>query len=300
MRVRRALQNARRGRLVTLGLLLACLSILACGHDPNVAPIVARGSATLQLGFVGGELAAPVMSVTADCPTPTPGFAEAVRVRLTVIPPSGTAIERQLSIPANTASSGMLVDGLTPGTGYRFVIAVERSADGELIFTGTLDNQDIRPGVRELLRIELVPTARRVVLGIGQARSVSADQVVVPIMVSHSLPLRGIQFDLCFDDTLVEVVELDAIGRLAAAEFDGVAGGEVLPETPFRVVLWSTDSEHRLPAGQGAVVELTMQFLAGSGGVLDLPLIFTDAIITDQADPGQNFVVYFFDGEVTR
>jgi hypothetical protein len=287
------------GLLLTALLVVLLVTLLAgggCEGDSRLAPLVVSGDAEVALGFAGGALAGTPSGTQADCPVPEPGFEETVSVRLLVEPPNGTSFERELEIPARTESGGLLLEGLTPGEGYRLAATVERTSDGELLFEGERDDVRIRPGVREIVSIDLVPTSRRVVLGIGQPRAAADDRVVVPILASHSLPLRGIQFDLCFDEAAVAVEGLEAVGRLV--DFDGVASGSVPAETPLRVVLWSSDPEERLPAGSGAVVELTLRFLPG--GMAATPLVFTGAIVTDQASPGQNFVVYYFDGGVER
>jgi hypothetical protein len=284
---------------VIVAVTLSALALACSNDDPAVAPLVGgSGSTLIQLELVGGQLAGGTIASTAGCPTPEPGYPEDVVASLTVTPASGTVLEREIDIPAGTEVSGIQVNGLNPGSGYRFELVVNRAADGERLFSGEIIDQTIRPGVRELLNIPLIPVARRAVLGIGQSRSGDAGEIVVPILASHSDSLRGIQFDLCFDRELIEVTDLRAVGRLA--DFDGVAGGEASPDIPFRVVLWSTDGGMRLPPGRDEIVELTVRFRPGSEGTDEASLVFTDAIVTDQPDPVGNFVVYFLDGRVTR
>jgi len=300
------------------GALTAAFALVVggCARDPAVAPFLGSGEAEVALRLLDGTLAelpadspatdspreqpadspaaAPAKLAVAPCAPPQSGFPDDVSVQVTVNPPTGGLITRSFDIPARTGHQGLVVDGLPPGNGY--VVEVEVQMRGLMVFEGASPEFMILPGGRTPVGVELSPPfGRRAVLAAGAAQ-IADPVVLVPVLLSHSLPLRGLEFELCFDPEVLEPVGARAVGSRVGA-FRG-AGGQPGTEGIYHVILWSPDPEARLAPGRDQVLELEFRFrsvnpLASSN------LVFVSALATDDAD-SLGFTTYFFDRQVQR
>jgi hypothetical protein len=135
------------------------------------------------------------------------------------------------------------------------------------------------------------------VLAIGAPQIAANDEIVIPVMASHSAPVRAIELDLCFDSALLEPLGAAATGTRVAA-FRGAGGQPGVPGL-YRAVLWSEDGAARIAPGQDEVLEIRFRFRPEAPGDLVTALIFQGAIFTDAAAEPP-FTVYFFDGQVRR
>jgi hypothetical protein len=290
----------------TVLLALATLLAVRCADDRAVAPFLESGSAKVELRLVDGTLAdaisprAPRLTTMAPCEPPPGGFPEDVRLAITVNPPSGVGLTRTVDIPARSEPDEVVFEGLAPGggrpgdDGYRIEVTIR--VRGELVFEGDSPLFEVQPGVQRTVVVDLSPPfGRRAVLALG-AGVVADGGVSVPVIVSNSRPLRGVEFDLCFDAAVLEPLGAQAVGT-RARDFRG-AGGQPGQEGIYRAVLWSSDVEARLVPGRDQVLEIGFRFRSpGPGNASNL--VFLNTLVTDSPD-SVAFTTYVFDGRVQQ
>jgi hypothetical protein len=291
----------RQGRILFLVLTAVALLAGRCADDPAVAPFADSGDVAIELRFLDGALAAPLQSRggagapgVAPCePAPT-GFPEAIGVEIVLQAGGGEATTHRFEIPERTESSELVIEGLAAGSGYRATMTVGTKDDP--LFSGESPAFSILPGSRATVSVPLLPIGRRAVLAVGKPVA-AADDVTIPILVANSLPLRGVELDLCYDPEVLEPVAAAAAGP-RVADFRG-AGGEPLESGIYRALLWSEHGAARIASGQDQVLELHFRFRAGVPAGTATILVFTAALVTDAADQPP-FTTYFFDGQVSR
>jgi hypothetical protein len=291
--------------VAALVLLATALLAVGCADDPAVAPFLPAGGAAIELRLLDGALApsasrapgasgAPGAPAVAPCEAPPAGFGDAVDVEIVLQAGSGEATTYPFTIPARTESSEFVIDGLAAGSGYRASVTV--SWEKEPLFTGESEVFAVLPASRATVAVALLPVGRRAVLAVGQT-TLAGDDLIVPVLAANSLPLRGIELDLCYDPELLTPVAAQAAGTRVAS-FRG-AGGEPAEGGIYRAVLWSEDGAARIAPGQDQVLELRFRFQAGVPAGATTNLVFTSALVTDAA-AGPPFTTYFFDGQVSR
>jgi hypothetical protein len=299
--------QAAIGLAASAGLAVAfALGVGGCDRDPAVAPFMSSGEARVALVLVDGALSEPPAvkspapvdwpagSSLAPCEVPPVGFPEDVTVGVVVNPPAGGLIIRSFEVPARTEEAVLVVDGLAPGNGY--VVEVEVQAVGSKVFEGVSQEFAVLPGGRTEVEVELSPPAgRRTVLAVG-APQVSDTGALVPVLLSHSIPLRGLEFDLCFDPEVLEPLGARAVGSRVGG-FRG-SGGQPGIDGIYHAILWSPDAEARLEPGRDQVLELQFGFRTPNP-IAFSNLIFVNAFAIDDVD-SLAFTTYFFDGQVQR
>lgn len=291
--------------LLYLGLAAAALCAGRCADDPAVAPFMSPGGALIELRLLDGALAPPItppgaprggagVPAVAPCEPAPAGFPDTVAVEIVLRAGSGEATTHTFEIPARTESSELVIDGLAAGSGYQAILTV--SAKDEALFTGESSAFVVLPGSRTTVGVTVLPVGRRAVLAAG-VPAISESDVIVPILAANSLPLRGVELDLCYDPEVLEPVAAAAVGARVTA-FRG-AGGEPAGSGIYRALLWSEDGAARIIPGQDQVLELRFRFRAGVPAGASTSLIFTGALVADSAAEPP-FTTYFFDGQVTR
>lgn len=284
---------------LAVGLVLGALGAVRCADDPAVAPLLGSGGVEVELRLAGGTavglVAGLVAPAVAACDPVPPGFPEDVRVAVTLRSSTGAVVSRNFDIPAHTERTGLVIEQLVPGSSYRAEVRV--TAGGADVFEGESGVFVVLPGARTVITIDLDPLGRRAVLAAGAAVALGDSGVAVPIAIAHSAPLRGLEFELCFDADLLEPLEALAVGSRVAG-FRGAGG---VPGAPgiYHAILWSPDAAARLAPGRGEVLELRFRFRPGSPAEAASNLVFLSALATDAAG-APPFTVYYFDGQVRR
>ncbi len=290
-----------RLRASALGIAIAALCALRCADNPATAPFLDSGGAEIELRLVDGPLAPPAVPLSPLAPPETPltlggcepppsGFPEDVQVTVSVHPPSGATLIRSIAIPARTQRA-VVVEGLAPGDGYH--VEVEVVVRGLPVFEGRSFPFVVFPGGRTVVPVDLSPPfGRRAVLAIGRPE-ITDTEARVPVLASHSQPVRGIEFEFCFDPGVLEPIGAQAVGS-RVADFRGT-GGQTAPGI-YHAILWSPDPGARLVPGRDKVLEIAFRLRSpGSGGSSNL--VFQNALVTDSPD-SLSFSTYFFDGQV--
>jgi hypothetical protein len=230
----------------------------------------------------------------APCDPPQTGFPEDVVVEIALIFEEQEVGTYSFDIPARSGPQALAVRGVAPRSGYIAEVAV-RGGAGRL-FEGASAPFAVASGGRILVGTDLVPVDRRAVLALGAAVA-TGDTLLVPVLLSHSLPLRGLEFELCFDPDVIEPAGARAVGSRVGT-FRGAAGQPGQPGV-LRAVLWSPDPGIPLDPGRDQVLELRFIFRPEAPPQVLSSLVFLSALATDTAE-GQSFAVYFFDGQVQR
>ena len=290
----------RRTLLLVAALLLGAVR---CADDPAVAPLLGGGGAAVELRFVGGETAgarpqAAARVTSAPCP-PQPGgfpFDLVAAVRITAV--SGSVTNYRFEIPARTPAATLLIDGLAPGSGYRAQVDLEAGGViAEAVFSGQSAPFAVLPGDRTAVDVVLLPHDRQAVIGLEAAVPNESGEIVVPVSIANSLPVRGVEFELCFDPAVLEPVSAAAAGDRAAG-FRGAAG---VPQVPgrLRAVLWSENPTATIGPGSDEVLDLRFRFQSEVPIGTASDLVFQGALVTDDPEAAP-FQVYFFDAQVVR
>jgi hypothetical protein len=295
--------------IIGLVLVATALATTRCANDPALAPFLGSGEAEIELLLVEGTLPelrddsnaespadiAGEVATQAPCAPPPVGFPEDVRVGVTIHPPAGAVLIRSFDIPARSGRRGLVMEGLAPGDGYLAEIEV-RMRGGEQVFEGESVPFVVLPGGRSVVAVNLSPpSGRRAVLAFGAAE-VQGDDVTVPVMISHSLPLRAFEFEFCFDSEVLEPLDAQAVGPRVGG-FRG-AGGQPGVEGVYRAVFWSPDAGARLTPGRDQVLALSFRFRPAVPSAAS-DLVFLSAFVTDSAD-SLALTTYFYDGRVER
>jgi hypothetical protein len=274
-----------------------------CADDPAVAPLFPGGSATVELRFGGdagrasGRIGDGALATGAPCEPPAPGFPANLSGRIAITAASGTVTTTTFEIPAHTEQTTVTISGLAPGNGYLADVQLNESQSEASIFTGESSAFAILPGGATAVPVDLLPVDRRAVLGLGTISLAGSDELVVPVYAANSLPVRGIEFDLCFDPAVLDLETTAPIGDRASGF--RAAGGE--PESPglLRAVLWSDQATARIEPGIDPVIELRFRFQTNVPAGTASWLVFQRAIVTD-APENPSFDVYYVDAQVVR
>jgi hypothetical protein len=294
--------------LVTIAAGVLLLTAVRCADDPAVAPLLGGGGAAVELRFVadgaaarqlgGSDRASGEASTAAPCPPEPPGFPVdlAAIVRITAL--SGAVSSYRFEIPAHTPSANLLIDGLAPGSGYRAGVDLEAGGViAEGMFSGQSAPFAVLPGDRTAVAVDLLPEDRRAVIGLGAAVPTENGEIAIPVLIGNSAPVRGVEFELCFDGAVLEPISAAAAGE-RAADFRGAAG---VPQVPgrLRAVLWSENPSATIGPGSDQVLELRFRFQPEVPAGTASDLVFQEALVTD-APEAAPFQVYFFDAQVVR
>jgi hypothetical protein len=247
------------------------------------------GELTLRAAHGG-----PAAPGTPPCEPPSPGLGQAIAVEILLRAGSGEAMVHTFEIPAHTAAADLLIDGLAAGNGYRATVTA--SVDKDPLFTGESDVFAVLPGSSTTVAVPLLPVGRAAVLAAGKATP-AGDEMIVPVQAANSLPVRAIEFDLCYDPAVLAPVGATAAGPRVAA-FRG-AGGEPVESGIYRAVLWSEDATALIGPGHDQVLEIRFRFQPGVPAGTATDLVFVSAQVVDEA-AAPPFAAYFFDGQVTR
>jgi hypothetical protein len=255
-------------------------------------PVTGAGGTSSGGTSSGG---AGARGTSAPCEPAPSGFPTHLAGRILITDLSGATTTTTFEIPARTEITTLLIDGLAPGNGYR--AQVELNENFASIFAGESTLFAVLPGGRTAVAVDVLPLDRRAVIGLGPASLVGTDEIAVPIYAANSLPVRGIEFDLCFDPEILVPGTAQAVGPRASGF--RAAGGE--PETPgqLRAVLWSEESSAMIGPGADPVLELRFHFQTEVPPGTASALVFLNAIVTDAPD-NPSFEVYYFDGQVQR
>ncbi len=297
--------RARRGGAMGAGWLVRLFGLVAvvlflgasgCGDDPALRP-VSSSTVEVALGLLAGPLAPAPVGGGGACPAQPQGLPVATRVVVTLGTP-GVAPKRHVAdVPARTETVALRFDEVMPGDDYLVTVRVLALGGGDLMFSGNLVEQTVRPGGRQVLQVPLEPVGERVVMAFGAPEPAGEATFAVPVLVSHATEFRSLQFDVCLDRAVADVVQVETAGRGVVL----TAVQHAVDDGPVRVLAYDPQSPGaRVPVGRDAILTLTVRFAPAVAVGTPLDLRFEEAIVARSVDPADNLEVFFLDGSVSR